>query len=36
MRIVNKNQDLNPYNEDLEAEIYPVDLNDGIKSLIII
>lgn len=31
MRIVNKNEDLNPYNEDLKTEIYPVDLNDGMK-----
>lgn len=36
MRIVNKDEDLNPYNEDLKAEICAVCLNNRIKNIITI
>lgn len=36
MRIVNKDEDLNPHNKDLKIEIFAVDLNNRIKNLITI
>lgn len=36
MRIVNKDEDLNPHNKDLKIEICAVDLNNRIKTLITI
>lgn len=36
MRIVNKDENLSPHNEDLKTEICAVDLNTRIKNLITI